>query len=403
MPLKAVVDLYRACGRPDLDESVFSCKADYPVVKPLLSAIINSGYARPESLIVDGSDYLDDELPRDGDCIKFSLRVSRRDSRTFHRDIKSLLSSDPKISRGEIPEEFYLVEEDYYSGDKNLNARIESLKKVCGLIQALSELAHYHDEKPSSGYLRLVFLQLDTEKFTKTIEVETKITVEILDLANHISFDLVDGLVSTTSMDDPHYSAKVGVFTTCLAAFLGNQSHQNKFEYLIRNWDQFRIDYHRDLSTYLSGFAFHKVKREIAKTEFEIAEQYSNILSDMTGKLLGLPISLGAIFALHKSESVIEQTLLFLAVLITSVILYRTVDNQTRQFQRIKKSKELVISAIEGKKEHYPDDLAKAITNLTKALRIDEVSLCRSLCIFKGLSLLPIVVTGVVIYLQYKT
>ncbi len=392
MSLEPIVELYRACGRPPLDGAHFACATDFPLVQGIVRRVQDESRARFDDLDVDGVDVLDEELPTLGEQIDFRLRLPTGSSAAFHQSLETLLDVERRISRGEIPADYYLIEEDYYSGDQICPVPIDSLRRICRLILGLSKLAHYHDEKPSSGYLRLVFLQPGKGADSKPVELETRVTMPVIRASEELEPRLVEELSESTAANDPHHSAKVGVFGTSLATFVGNRPTGDAFEYLITHWQKFVKEYQRDLSTYLSGFAFHKAKTEVAEAELKIAGEFSKVLSDITGKLLSIPISVAAVIAIPKAETLIERLLLLLGFFVASLIISRTVANQARQFHRVNDAKNLVLGAIEGRKNSYPKELVEAIDKLTIGLNSDEDGLRNSLRVFAVLSWLPLVI-----------
>ena len=401
MSIEPIVELYRACGRPPLEGVHFACEASYAQVKTLVHRIKDDDVARFDDLFVDGIDvvYGDDELPEHGETIKFRLRLPTDSSSTFHKNLEKLLNVESRISHGEMPFNYYLIDEDYYSGDPERPEHIESLDRVCQLIKGLSGLAHYHDEKPSNGYLRLVFIQSANGAIIKPVELETRITMSVIEAAVSLEPRLVVELSESCAANDPHFSAKVGVLGASLATFVSNRAAGGAFDFLVTHWHEFVAEYQRDLSTYLSGFAFHKAKTEVAEAELKIAGEFSKVLNDISGKLLSIPVSVAAIIAIPKASNLCEHLLLLLGIIVASYIIWRTIDNQKRQFNRIEHAKELVLCAIEGKKESYPQELATAVDNLTTDLRNDAKALRDNLAFFSVLSWLPLFIAT--IFLSY--
>jgi len=391
--LQEIVSLYRESNRPTIRSSRFEATGEFSSLYPYILAVKELKDSELLRLEIDGEDLLDeDELPTSGKQISYELRLPKSSSETFHDSISDLLENDPAISRGKIPNEFYLVDSDYYSGDTKTNPEVSNLENLCNFILGLSELAHYHDEKSSNGILRLVFVQPEGNQPFKPVVVETKVTKEIINASSNLDFKLIDDLSDEHAAQDPHYSAKIGVFGASLAVFLNGQSDRDAFYHLIKNWTNFLEEYHRDLSTYLSGFAFHKAKVEVAEAEIKIASEFSKVINDLTGKLLGIPVSLAAVIAIVKTESLTERLIFLFILAVSSLIISNTVSNQKRQFRRISHGKDMVLNAIEGKKGTYPTELAATVDRIIINLNKDQDGLRCTLMLFQLLSWLPVII-----------
>jgi hypothetical protein len=403
MSLCSVVALYRACNKPPVEDGEFECRMEFAPIREYVLRVMESRSADFERLEVDGVDYLYDEaLPEKGHQIVFCLRVATSSSATFHANLERLLETDPQISRGHVPADFYLVAEDFYSKDTDVHTEVRALHNVCRLIKGLAELAHYHDGRTSTRHLNLVFIQPSEVSRAAPVVLETRVTTELLEGAHELDPHLVETLARASASVDPHYSAKVGVFATSLATFVGARaSVSSPFTHLVVDWKEFVETYHRDLGTYLSGFAFHKAKREVAEAELKIAGELSKLLSEITGQLLSIPVSFAVVLTIPRAETLLERLVLFVGVLIASVVVYKVIGNQRRQLERIVHAKNLVLGAINGKKEMYPKDLIASIEAMTGNLLKNERSLDNSLNLFAWLSLLPVVTAGVTLGFLY--
>lgn len=399
MAFSALVDLYRLCECPERRGGAeFTCDVNYAKAKPLIEKIKSASIGRFDYISVDGNE-INGELPDSGYQVSFGFTLPKNSTARFYEDYEDFLKkAGASLSRGEMPLEFYLAPDDYYSGDsEEPPLKIKILKDICELIHGLFQLAHYHDGK--YGNSKLVFIGPSKNSEIKPVEIEVKIEAELLDALSPFETRLVKELSDDRAINDPHYSAKVGVFGTCLAEFVGGRPSGGAFEYLLLNWTEFARVYHRDLSTYLSGFAFHKAKIEVAEAELKIANEFSKVLNDILGKLLGIPVSFAAVLAIQKGDGLAKQLFIMTGVLIACWILSRVVANQQRQFKRIENSKNIVIDAIEGKKEAYPEDLKNEVEGLSKALENNSDFLEKTLCYFRILCWLPLGVGSM--YLLY--
>ncbi|ACD95130.1 hypothetical protein [Trichlorobacter lovleyi] len=401
MALAPIVKLYRKANRPPISGGVFSSllAIDTDVISLIKSIRELNSNLFDEILVDDAEITTTEALPDQGSQVELIFRLPTGTDCKFYPSLSGLITGAPKISRGEMPSEFYLIEEDYFNGTDTPFPKLEKLSVVCKLIKGLSDLAHYHDEKTAAGHYRLIFIQPEdsTQPASKTVEIDTTINVDMLD-GRIPDLTLVESLRADNPKTDPHYSSKVGVFRVSLAEFLQKcPVGQPTFSFLVSEWEDFINIFNNNLDTYLSGFAFHKAKREVAEAELKIADEFSKIIIDITGKLLGIPISLAAAIAIMKSTSVLESLMIVIGLGLATLIFSGTVGNQQRQLQRIIHAKNIVFNALEGKQEVYPDELKSAISEMKTGLDKNENKLRWLLRLFRCLSWAPFLV-GVVIF-----
>jgi len=404
MALTPIVELFRKANMPPINDGVFSSTLvlDDDLIR-LINSIIKLYPDQFDEILIDGVEVTTGVIPqRQGEYIEFSLRLRTGTDNKFYPSLAGLIAGAPKISRGEIPSEFYLIEEDYFSGTEAPFPKLDKLFVVCKLIKGLSDLAHYHDEKTNSGQYRLIFIQPEdsTQPAVKAVEIDTTINVDMLG-GNIPDITLVESLQADNPKTDPHYSSKVGVFRVSLAEFLQKcPLGQPAFSFLVFEWENFINVFNKNLNTYLSGFAFHKAKKEVAEAELKIADEFSKVIIDITGKLLGIPISLAAAIAITKSTSILESLTIVIGLGLATLIFSGTVGNQQRQFQRICHAKNVVFNALEGKQEIYPDELKSAIAEMKTGLDKNENKLRWLLMLFRCLSWAPFLV-GVALFCGY--
>lgn len=402
MSFSDIVKLYRISGKPSVSGETFSATLPFTVeVVELLEAI---GPSDIDELFIDDNLYvLNASLPQEGTEIKFECLLPKRSSAQFYKSFEQLLDQAHDISQGKVPAEFYIIDDDFYTQDDSPQpAKFQTLKSISDLINGLSHLALYHDQKAFAKSLRLVFIHPDQNQSIPPTVLETRIEIEML-LLGKISTQLVESLVADSATENPHYNAEVGVFGTTIADFVSKYTDpQLAFSYLINNWDEFTKIYQKNLSTYLSGFAFHKAKKEVAETEFSIAEQFSKVISEITGKLLSIPLSLAAVLAIVKSTSAGESLLIICGLSLASFIISKAVDNQKRQLERIGHAKEVAFSAIEGKQQNYPAELSGEIEKMKTSLNKNEVNLKETLRWYGRLSWTPTIIAMFVFYFHHN-
>ncbi|MDP1097763.1 hypothetical protein Q6288_27140, partial [Klebsiella quasipneumoniae] len=90
------------------------------------------------------------------------------------------------------------------------------------------------------------------------------------------------------------------------------------FQQLIEHWTDFRLAYDNNLSVYLSGFNFHKARKDVAAAELDFSEKTSKTISDLTAKILAIPLSLLAAIGIWKLNDLTEQFVALTGIIFTS-------------------------------------------------------------------------------------
>lgn len=401
-----VVKLFRLVGQPTITKQKFSVKVAYSTeISSILRSINKEDPGCIDDLFIDGVAFIAGaELPADGNEISFECNLPQNSSSKFYKSFEDLLVQVPSICRGQIPDQFYVIEDDFFTqdGDK-CPQKFQTLVCIVELIKSLSQLAHYHDQKASTKSLRLVFIHPDnvTRSISPTV-LETDIPQHMISQLL-INPQLATILASDNAAQNPHYNAEKGVFGTTITDFVSRSSSPKiAFEYLLTNWDQFTFLYHRNLSTYLSGFAFHKAKKEISDTEFKIAEQFSKVISEITGKLLSIPLSLAAVVAIIRSTNWKESLLILVGLSLASLLISKVVKNQKRQFDRIVHAKRVAFDAIEGNQTEFPRELSDEVRDMKDKLDENEDILEETLSLYQKLSWAPTYI-GIGVFLLHHS
>lgn len=392
--LNRVIRLYRLAKRPAFESGVFGATLCYSNEAVQLIREIRSGDARSGSfreIMVDGREVLGAEpIPETGKEISFRYLAPTNSGERFYQTIEDLAIS-PAVSKGRLPTEFYVVDIDYASGEKIDSPKFKVLLSLCEAIKCLSKMATYHDEKSSDTFLKLVFLGVKRASGSSVTVLKTKIAREMLSLPA-LETNLLNGLCSEKATTNPHYMSQIGIFSASLQEFLGMVSQDQAFLYLLENWQAFWRLYQINLTTFMSGFSFHKAKKEIAEAELKVADQFSKVINDITGKLLSIPVSIAAIVVLFKSDSCLEGIILVASLLAAGFFISETVFNQQKQLSRVKDAKNIIFKGFEGKQQNYPEDLKTHLNAIIVDFESSQTYLARLLCGFRIFAWLPAIV-----------
>lgn len=349
-----VVELYRYCGYPEYDGRSFSATVELNEKIQQLIASISSveSLGRFEDVEIDEEPIIPEAISAaSGKSVNFIFITARNNAERFYTTLTNFISTN-SLKRGIPPQNYYICEMDYFSSDPVKAPPILIIEKLCSIIVSLSDLAHFHDTKTSSDNYRLVFVKNSDSK-SSSVVLETSFSEELItkDINNSVLLELTNPSNHLT----PHYSEKIGTFRNTLVEY--SLEHDYGFVEIVRNWDEFISLYNNNLSTYMSGFSFHKARKEVANAETDSAEKTSKVISEISSKILAIPVSLVASLGLLKVSSKSEMLIIFSGIILTSLFSHFTLSNQRNQLERIDHAKNIVFKPLANSEKKYPTEL----------------------------------------------
>lgn len=393
--MSTVVDFalaYRQLGRPRTWKSnslSFSSEAYFAVISEAIKNLRDSRAGQFAELVVDGYEVtpLNFDTSQGWSSLSFIFTLDASGTVPVFKSFEDLMSRSKSFVRDPLPPHFYLIDDDILSSEEPINIRVNTVQSVCKLIVLLADLAHYHDEKGSDEY-KLVFVTEDPVKGERAITLYPYLHQEFLSC--EVGTELLDSLQGDNLDNNPHLLKERSIFRSSLIEYLAGYSDgKERFKALISTWTQFRALYENNLSTYLSGFSFHKAKQEVATAQLAIADQMSKVVSDMSGKILSVPISLVAIIAISKADGLLERTILVLGITLMSALLAETLAAQKLQYERVRHSRTMMFATHEQKLHQYPQDLRSFLSEAIAGLSANETKLRRSLGTLRSICWVP--------------
>src|SRR5450830_1913931 len=377
-----IVEMYRGLGRPNIVDGVFTFDGNVApnviaTIKKVKGLPVHFGHFEVDSL--NGSNF---------NC-EFCLPSS--EVGRFHASVSEFLNHTPSISFGELPQEFYIQDLDFYSGDQTPEPKlISQLKDICRLIKGLTALASgiTTDEATRSKENRLLFvLAADGKSPAKTLVLPIKIRFE--DLGNTLShLKLIELLVSDKVKNEIHVEERRSIMRLAVAEVLAIPDDQTQsFSYLIRQWRVVLEKYRHNVLAFVNQYAFEKVRKEIATAEIDHATKLSGVLGDIAGKLLALPISFAAVVLLRKSTTREEFWILFVGLFAVSIIFGGVLWNQWLQIKRLRSSFDFIFGQYD--EDAFPKKLRLPIATAKENIGRQYCVLRANFLVFSVLAALP--------------
>ncbi|WP_129591300.1 hypothetical protein [Salinicola tamaricis] len=403
MSLKPFVDIYRQLNSPAINGGEFSGYLALDTCRNLLVALQPVNGFRVNHIEVDGQDFSSDslgELPEQGQ-VYLEVVCGKSSACRFYTDAAEFLSNSSDLASGNPPTDYYLVKENCYSGDNPKEDIVVQVGKISELIRSLRKLAYYHDTKEVRQSPRLVFITGVSGSTSGVAVLDINISSDVLDAVKAQDFSYLNALASEEINTDPHLMERICVFGNTLAEFISSTSPENAFMFFIKEHDKFLSLYKDNVAAFLSGHSFHAKRQEVAEAKLKLAADLSKVMSDITNKLLGIPVSLGAIIAMVKVDSLYSSFLITVGVLVSSWILYQIILNQLRYFKSIVQSREFVFGGYAESKSSLPDDLGVFIDEAEAQMKISEAKVAELLWNLEWMVWVPSVLASITFYVSF--
>jgi hypothetical protein len=397
-----LVNLYRGLGRPVMADSqfVFEGKLKNNLIQlkelwdehnPMLSDF---------EISFNGSSvgtYFGDSFPINVDNNKeVTLKVSLPGGDfQFVDSLDVFLAFDNKLNMGLDVENVYLVQEDYVFGENTNNEIIKNTLRLSQFINELSKLANYIDRIDDNGRLKIVFIDTGSSKKIPPIVIEPNISIEN---ASYPTVDLsVFNNINNHENDNAHVQEKQSMFRVSLIEVLREVDRDDgNFNNLIKHWELLKETYYGNFECYLTNFSFLKQKKEAAENYMSVSSKISNTLSSISGKLFGLPISIGVALAILKSSQKFEGILTLIGVAITSLLILFTIQDQRKVLCSIRASIDALFSHTKSAKS---GELSELIASHKRDLFSQADKLNLVMVIFLILSITPLILS-LLVYLS---
>lgn len=398
--IRSFIDLYTLIGSPKVraGSHINATIESSEKVKSLLIQLSSERTIIINEVLVDNEE-IDIADVSNGQEIEIDLSIPMDGTVNIYLDLEDLLNRNSSLPKSGPTAEFYVIKDDYYSLDTPpKNSIYLNLNNLLIIIESLNDLAHYHDERSKNR--NLVFISKTDDKPSPPVAIQPYISLDLLNETPIDSFQIESCI--NNEQGGHHANREKGIFRSSIIEFFEGSrlSEPEKFSFLIKNWSSFHNLYSQNFETYLSGYAFQKVKHEIAEIELNLAEQFSKLSNDMTSKILGTPISFAAVIALMKIENFWEKILIFIGIITASWIIQSTISNQHQQFQRMKNARSILLSSHESLKDNYPKDLKTALESAISALHSSEETLQKTFFVYRALCWSPSVISALVIILS---
>lgn len=389
-----VVVLYREAQRPLFDEGRFHYSGT--ASESLRAAIERCG------ALDDMFGYFEDGPEWTGDQVEFCWLVGDHEHGRFYANVADLVSRSHALSRGQRPQSFYLVEDNYYVGEDNPPEQLSHAYDLCELIQLLGSISLAADLSTTTQPRDLIFVIPAGEKTPpRTLSLSTRLESSVL-AERQLDLEPLRRLVSDESANSLHVHEHRALFRLAVANTVGRAPvGVNAFTFLAGHWQEVLEKYGFDVDCYISNFSFEKIRLEIAQMELDFSSRLTSVMGDSAAKFLALPLPIAVLAAIYNVSGIFEAYLLFIGSFVLVMLFSGMVHNQLMQLARIDHGFEVIIDQFSEKAKGYPASIANRLAEAGNGFSKQRSFLFRTLWTLRLLALVPIIAGLVLLAWKY--
>jgi hypothetical protein len=404
---KQLVELYRQLNRPVLDGDRFS--AELLCLNENKGSLENLWSSKKFDLEISfDNETVDtesgDDFPQDitNKNIDVSVSLPQTGNGKFYKNIRHWITSTESLSRGLLTPNTYLIAEDLLVDESEHSDDLNCVIACCNLINKLGEIAHYHDEKMTSGGpFRLVFVVPGkADKSFYPVVLETLLSTEILGYQPDVG--IIENIMQEQSDNRIHALERIATFRMALAEILKKAPNDKEaFVYLVQHWDEVLDGFQKSWESYINGFSFQKLKAEIAEKQAGFSQKMTDVVASLSTKLFSLPIAIAGVAVLEKQGSEIGNWFYVVGSSLTTYLVLSAINIQEKNLENIKKSCDLAFSEYQDRENQGFSGIQVELTEVIKSLEKMVSNLNGVLRLYRWLSWIPVFTA--IIYILYKS
>ncbi|EMW7172956.1 hypothetical protein ACE34P_003839 [Vibrio fluvialis] len=243
-------------------------------------------------------------------------------------------------STSKLPSNFYVLETNESSFDNTQNKR--TLELFCSVRQLLASLAD-QCEPPQDGCAkgsRKLFYIIETDD--SVVKYDFKPTLKWKDLqeipTDNEQLSLVEKLGKLITLGDSQDAERRSVMRSAFHEII-SACHSNSeiFKRILSSIEHFHKRYEEHHDIFVRRFSINKILHEINDKDLNYTSKINEILSSAQNKALTIPGALIVIGSVMKIDLVVDGIAVAFGMLITTIIVHRSLDVHSSTFKHIEK------------------------------------------------------------------
>lgn len=263
-----------------------------------------------------------------GTVVELRFNALTSNQKVITSNLEQLLAYQQGLFLYKAPPEYFLLDEQYATGDALAPGLVQAYQRVPRLFDLVHSVA---DVVLGEGTTSPTFVVLGG----KRMDIVAKYDIETL--RSVPSADKIDAL-AVELQSPPFIEAKKSLFRKVLVRLLEATPQEQRFSELAKRFEAARQSFAADFDLYSTEFNFEKVRESFEQKRLAFVLQLNATTSDLLGKMLAIPIGQGIIVSQLKDDPAasVGNIALLLGSLVFAAFAVLLLFNQHQSLNQIK-------------------------------------------------------------------
>ena len=379
----------------------------------ILSSLFNSKTLfRQFTLIIDWDDAKPGCIVTGAECNELKIEFDLYDGNkfNFYKDETDLFhkSSGFLIKGKQLPENYYLIEDDFRSDSGLMHPSLIKLKLITDWFDFFKKISDI-DKEIEDGLVLYYFIKGEDDKFAKPLEIKLSNVEELISIEDISPVGDIEKLILEDEYGNLHHRDRQSFFKLALVDTLRglirkSTSEESDTIILFRNLDKIKKAYYEHYDVFIHNFAIGEFQQEVEEKGFDYAEKVSSVLNDIQIRLYAIPIVLVSLGALAKVDNVYSYLFITTGVVITGLFNYWMINDQVLRLEQIKKSSSFTFNKLkmQGSEKLESNDILNNLDEIVDNIQQRVTDRNTKITYYKFFCWLPTLITLILLFVKEK-
>lgn len=357
---------------------------------------------------VKSSDHIVDNTENIELKVEFNLDSGNKFS--FYENEKDLFKklSSYLIKGKKLPENYYLIEEDFRSDGGLIHPSLMKLESITEWLVFLKKTSDI-DKEIEDGIAIYYFIKGEDDKFAKPLGIQISSIEELIAISSIAPLGDINKLILEDENGNLHHRDRQSFFKLALVDTLKklittDTSDDSNATILFKNLDKVKKAYFENYDVFIHNFAIGEFQQQVEEKEFDYAEKISSVLNDIQIRLYAIPVVLVSLGALAKVDNIYSYLFIISGVIITALFNFWMINDQVLRLEQIGKSSSFVFNKLkmQGSEELESKDILNNLDDIIGNIQNRIADRNTKIIYYKFFCWLPTFITLVLLFIKEK-